>query len=496
MASYPGLLLARHSGGDAYQGGEQGQPERPGGDDERPQSRVHRAWPFDRRQAIYSATVPARPLSLSAKLAYASSSLGSEALGQSRGAWLVYYYAPPADADLPQLLAPGVVAGILLVARVIGSLDDVLIGFWSDRTRSRWGRRIPFVVGGAPLWALFAFLLFTPPADAGAAATAIYLFFTLELLNIFSSLAGGPYEALLPELASSNRDRLQIVGMRVYLGAAGGAIGLVGSGLLVDLVGFQVMALVMATLALGFRYLGIAGVWREAREPVPPARISLRAALAATFANRHFLAFLPSFVLFQTAFEMVRAVLPYYASEVLGRENEGTWVAILTAVTISTMVASIPLFASLARRTSKAQAFSWSMLGSALAFSLLFVAGFLPGVSKEAQALALMVLVGVPLAGVFLFPPTLTADIIDEELARAGLRREATYYGAQNFVERTATAVGQPLVLVLLMLGRTEDDPLGIRLVGPVAGLSVLAGYLSFRRYTLPDAIPRGQVLQ
>jgi GPH family glycoside/pentoside/hexuronide:cation symporter len=435
-------------------------------------------------------TVPAHGLSLRAKLAYASSSLGSEALGQSRGAWLVYYYAPPEDADLPQLLAPGIVAAILLAARVIGSLDDVLIGFWSDRTRSRLGRRVPFVVAGAPLWALFAFLLFTPPADAGAAATAVYLFFTLELLNIFSSLSGGPYEALLPELAPGNRERLQIVAMRVYLGAIGGAVGLVGSGLLVDLVGFRAMALVMAVLALGFRLLGTAAVWREAAQPVPPARVSLRRALADTFANAQFLAFLPSFVLFQVAVEMVRAVLPFYAGEVLGRENEGTWVAILSAVTIASMVASLPLFFLLARRTSKRQAFSWAMLGAAAAFPLLSIAGFLPGVAREAQALALVALIGIPLAGVFLFPANLTADIIDDELARTGLRREATYYGAQNFVERTATAIGQPLVLVLLLLGRTSENPLGIRLVGPVAGLVVLLGYLSFRRYRLPDEIP------
>ncbi len=443
-------------------------------------------------------TVPAPGLPLRAKLLYASSSLGSEALGQSRGAWLVYYYAPPADAALRELLAPVTVAAILLAARIVGSLDDVLIGFWSDRTRSRFGRRIPFIVGGAPLWALFAFLLFTPPADAGAAATAVYLFFTLELLNIFSSLTGGPYEALLPELAARSRDRLHIVGMRVYFGAAGGAVGLVGSGLLVDHLGFRAMALVMAVVALGFRYLGIAGVWRQAAAPVPPARVSLREALAATFSNIHFLVFLPSFVLFQIAFEMLRSVLPYYAGEVLERENEGTWVAILTAVTIVTMVAAIPLFARLAERTSKRQAFSVAMLAAACTFPLLSVAGFLPGVAKEAQALALMVAVGVPLAGVFLFPANLTADIIDEELDRTGLRREATYYGAQNFVERTATAVGQPLVLLLLLLGRTTDNPLGIRLVGPVAGLIVLLGYLSFRRYRLPDDIgvrERGQVL-
>lgn len=429
-------------------------------------------------------------LSLRAKLAYASSSLGSEALGQSRGVWLVYYYTPPADADASELLAPGIVAGVLLAARLIGSLDDVLIGFWSDRTRSRLGRRIPFILAGTPLWALFAFLLFTPPADAGTAAIAVYLFFTLELVNIFSSLTGGPYEALPPELAAKSRERLQIVGMRVYFGAAGAAIGLVGSGLLVDWVGIRPMALVMATLALGFRYLGLAGVWSHARRPVPPARISLREALAATFSNANFLWFLPGFVLFQIGFEMIRAVLPFYAQEVLGKENKGTWSAILAAIAIVAMVASIPLFARFALRTSKRQAFSSAMLGAALAFPLLFVAGFLPSVPKEAQAFALMVLIGVAVAGVFLFPANLTADIIDDELQRTGLHREATYYGAQNFVERTATAVAQPLVLLLLLLGKTSENPLGIRLVGPVAGLVVLVGYLSFRRYELPDQIP------
>lgn len=429
-------------------------------------------------------------LPLHTKLLYASSSLGSEALGQSRGAWLVYFYAPPEDADISELLAPGLVAGVFLAARVIGSLDDVLIGFWSDRTRSRWGRRIPFILAGAPFWVFCSFLLFTPPADSGAAATAVYLFFVLEFVNIFSSLTGGPYEALLPELAATNQDRLRIVSLRVYFGAAGGAVGLALAALLVDWVGIQTMALAMALFALIFRYVGLAGVWSRARQSVPPARISLREALRATFSNVSFLIFLPSFVLFQIAFEMVRAVLPFFAEEILGKENKGTWVAILTGVTIVTMVLSIPLFTRLARRTSKARAFSRAMLGAAFVFPLLGIAGLLPGIPAEAQALTLMVLVGVPLAGVFLFPANINADIIDDELSRTGLRREATYYGAQNFVEGTATAIALPAVLLLLLLGRSAEDTLGIRLVGPVAGLFVLLGYLTFRRYSLPDEVP------
>src|SRR5215218_8699940 len=94
-------------------------------------------------------------LPLRAKLLYASSSLGGEALSQSRGLWLLYFYSPPEDANLERQL-PRLLVGVLLVAgRVLEALDDALIGYWSDRTRSRWGRRIPFIVLATPLWALF-----------------------------------------------------------------------------------------------------------------------------------------------------------------------------------------------------------------------------------------------------------------------------------------------------------------------------------------------------
>jgi Na+/melibiose symporter-like transporter len=101
-----------------------------------------------------------------------------------------------------------------------------------------------------------------------------------------------------------------------------------------------------------------------------------------------------------------------------------------------------------------------------------------------------MAVVGIPIAGNYLFPATLTADIIDYDSARTGLRREATYYGAQNFVEKTATSVSPLLLALLLLAGRTPDDPLGVRLVGPVAGFVVLLGFFAFRFYRLPDEVP------
>jgi glycoside/pentoside/hexuronide:cation symporter, GPH family len=380
-----------------------------------------------------------------------------------------------------------VVGALLFAARLVESLDDVLIGYWSDRTRSRLGRRLPFILGATPFWALFAFLLFTPPTGSEV-ATGAYFFIVLELFFLAGTLSGGPYEALFPELARTHPERVSVVTLRLYFGIAGGAVGLVASGLIIDYFGFGAMALTMAVLALGFRYLGMFGVWERAKESQDIAAIPFREAMRETFSNTYFLLFLPSFVLFQIGLQMLLGVLPFYVEAVLEAENEGTWVAILTATAITTTaIVGAPLFARLALRTSKRQAYRTAMLGAAAGFPLLFIAGFLPGIPEAAQILVVVAVIGAPMAGVYLFPSALTADIADYDAVRTGLRREGAYFGTQNFIEKTATSVAPLLLAGLLFIGKTAENPLGIRLVGPVAGLFVLAGYLLFRGYDLAD---------
>lgn len=425
------------------------------------------------------------PLPRRTRVLYASASLGGEALTQSRNLWLVYYYAPPDDADLPELLSPLVVGIVLTLVRLAESLDDVLIGWWSDRTTSRLGRRLPFIVLATPFAGLFAALLFMPPGDGASAA--VWLAVTLFGYFLFSTLSSGPYEALFPEIAQTTRDRLAVVGARVYFGAAGGAVGLVGASLLIDSVGYAAMAITMAGVAVVFRYLGTAGVWRRASRTTPPALLSLREALRLTVASRSFLLFLPSFVLFQVGVQLLLADLPFFVKAVLEVDEEDRWVAGLTAVAIAVVLVSVPFLTRVARRTSKRRVYLASMLGAALLFPLLGLVGLVPVVPAEAQLVLLIALVGVPLAGAYLFPAALTADIIDEDESRSGLRREATYFGAQNLVEKTVTALTPLLLGLLLVLGRTTENSAGVRLAGLVAGAIVFCGYLVFRRYRLED---------
>lgn len=428
-------------------------------------------------------------LSNRTKLTFAAGGAGAEALNQARNVWLVYFYAPPADADRVALLSLTVVSILLFAGRLVEAFDDVLIGYWSDRTDSRWGRRIPFIVGAAPFWALFAFLLFVPPAGGNTALVALYFFITLQLFFLASTLVTGPYDALQPEIARTSRDRVSLASWRVYLGVAGAAVGLVGSGLIVDYFGFPAMAAALGLLALVTRYIGIAGVWQQAKRAGTPARISLRESLRVTFSNRYFLLLLPAMVLFMTGLTMLTGLLPFYVHAILEQDEEGIWVSVLTAISIVAMAVTVPFFARLARRTSKRQAYATAMLWTALAFPLLALPGLVPGGPVVVQTVFVMLVVGAPIAAVYLFPGPLLADICDWDAIQTGMRREATFFGGVALVEKTAASFAPLLLAMVLLLGNTPDDPLGVRLAGPVAGVIVLAGYLIFRKFDLPDEV-------
>jgi Na+/melibiose symporter-like transporter len=83
----------------------------------------------------------------------------------------------------------------------------------------------------------------------------------------------------------------------------------------------------------------------------------------------------------------------------------------------------------------------------------------------------------------------LTADVIDDDSIKTKQRREATYLGASSFVERTATSLAPLLIVLLRLLGDTRGHTVGVRLVGLLGGLLILAAYLLFRRYDVPDEV-------
>jgi GPH family glycoside/pentoside/hexuronide:cation symporter len=439
------------------------------------------------------------------KLLYASDGVGSGAISGARGLWLLFFLVPPETAALPSAippldlgplhLDPRVFAAVLLtVGRVIEAFDDPVIGWWSDRTRSRWGRRIPFMLFSTPFFGAFFALLWVLPGGSGSMVNAVYVFVVLELFFLSSTLSGGPYESLLPEIARSHRDRMSVVTWQFYFALLGAVLGLVLTGFLKDAFGFKVMGTVMAVFGLTFRYVAVGGVWNVAPRTTPVAEIKLVAAFRATMANKQFLYFLPTYVLFQASFGMVIAWLPFMAVAVLDAGNGGSITSLLTGVALVGMVLSAFGLWKLSDAKGKAWVYSACLLGSAVYMPLLFFAGFIPGIPKLAQVVVFAFLAGVPMAGVNLLPRAITADITDYDELRTGMRREGMFYSTQNLFEKIASSLSPLLLALVLLLGETEEHPLGIRLVGPVAGVIAFFGFWLFRGYRLPNTVNRETV--
>jgi GPH family glycoside/pentoside/hexuronide:cation symporter len=428
------------------------------------------------------------------RLLYASGSIGGNAIGRSKDLWLLYFYAPPEDVDIQRRATTLMVGVVLFSIRFIEAFDDPLIGYWSDRTRSRWGRRIPFVIAATPFLSLMFVFIWLPPSGHESPANAVYLFFVLALFHLFSTLSGGPFESLLPEIARTNEDRLSIVSWQVAFGVAGAALALVGSGFIIDIFGFPAMALLMATIALLSRFVALGGAWRPAIEAArapaaPPPSGSFWKSVTTCMRNDQFVLFLPTYIFYNMGVLMITGVIPFLAKEVLEYENEGTISALINAVAIGVLVLALPLIMRLAKRQGKRRMYSLGMLYASCYFPLLFFVGFVPGIPGLVQVLVFAAFLGLPLAPLQTFPNALIADITDYDTLRTGERREGTYYATQAFFEKTASSLAPLLLALLLSIGSTTENPLGIRLVGPVAGISTLIGYLSFRRYWLPDDV-------
>ena len=437
---------------------------------------------------------------------YASGTFGSQVMSRSLDLWIVFFFAPPADADIARRGATIAVGAVLALARIVEAFDGPLIGYLSDRTRSPWGRRAPYVIAGTPLLCLAFFLLWVPPDAEPSVLNLVYLGGVAWAFHFFGSVSGRPFEALLPDVAAGARP-LEVVAWQVRFGVAGAALALVGTPLVVDAWGFQAMAALVAVAALASRYIGMAGAWRatagEGPRPSGDAAAvrtaPFRGAVWACLRHRAFMAFVAAFVLYGVGAELMTGALPFLVREVLeqGRVASGfpipgtSWrvplLAAMNAVAIAVLLAGLHVVDRLAEEHGHAWVLARGMRLAAAFYPFLFFLGFVPGVPMALEALAFAAALGVVIAPLVTLPNAMMIDIIAAASEQTGARREAMFFATWVLLQKLAAAPAPLLLASLLAMGSTSEDPFGIRLVGPAAAACVVIGLVAFRAYDLDE---------
>jgi len=443
---------------------------------------------------------PAR-LPLVDKLLYATAGIGNNALFWAQSLWVIYFYSGAEGSEAPMRVPVWLIGVALGIGKFIEIFDDPVIGWWSDRTRTRLGRRIPFLLVGIPILAVSFWLVWIPPVAGESWLNVLWFFVAIELFFLARTVVEAPYEALQAEITSSSSERVSLGAWKVSLGIVGVVIGLVVSPILVEALGWGGMGLVLAGVAAVTLYVMLFGLWRRGTlrtADAPVEKPPLFGSLLGALRNRPFLALAASFMLFNLGYQLLVAMLPFYLTVSLGgSRGDVTW---FTAGLTGFALLALPGLATAARRITKRALYAGSMaaLGGYL---IVLVAGaftpIVPGVTLFVQALALISLAGLGFSAMWVFPGAMVADIIDDDSRRTGQGRAAIFYGMFKTLEKLAQSGAAVLFgVVLAVFGSTREQPLGIQLIMPIAGVAILIGFaIVYLGYHLREAPRTGPIL-
>lgn len=413
---------------------------------------------------------------------YAMITLGSTALWSVLGGWLLYFYMPPEGTPLVPVALYGVA---MFITRAVNAIITPPIGYLSDQTRSRWGRRLPFMfVSALPMLVLFV-LLWTPPVQGESIWNLIYLVVVMGVYNIAFVFNQIPYMALLPELALTDHHRV-----RVSVWASGFfLVGMILGGLagpLIENLGYVQTALIYAGALLPSFYLPFLVLREPERQVAVAKRLDFRQSISVMLRSKPFVVMTATGVFYWGIATLVQSVLPYIVTEVcLGSESD-TWFFYISAILPSLLC--YPLITWLSDRWGKWVVFAGSLLASAIVLpGLMLIGDWLP-MTLKAQGITWITLQAVAISGVVVLPRAFGAEIIDYDEKLTGQRREGIYYATWGVLDQVINGVVAALLPLLLLLGRSRYDPngpLGVRMVGALGGILLFIGFLIFMRYPL-----------
>lgn len=422
--------------------------------------------------------------SLGQTFLYSSASAGLNILSITVSTWILYFYAPPADSGRTIYLPVALVGVLLTIVGLWDAFIDPFIGHWSDNLKSRWGRRKPFLLFGAPVVAVAVILIWLPPQNGNTFQNALYFIFVTLLFFTSFSLIGIPYDATLPEMAPESKDRVKLSFWKNIFGIIGVLIGSLAAAPLFDTIGPVAMGMVVGLVAIITIWISLFGVKENKQYIQKPLPVWV--GIKTTLKNKQFLLVFFSTLFIHITYQILLANLPYFVTLVM-KSTEGQ-VAIFQGVLILSMAATGPLWAAWNRRKSQKELLNISMLAFLAVLSIGFFIGYIPGIPLLVQGLVFMALCGASLGGYLIIIYALMGNVVDYDQLISKQRREAIYYGSFSLALGVGIAIGTLILPQILNLGGfTQDDPLGVRLAFPVMALFVLCGYLIFRGYKLGD---------
>ncbi|MEM1231304.1 MAG: MFS transporter [Pseudomonadota bacterium] len=338
------------------------------------------------------------------------------------------------------------IGNIMLFTRLLDVVTDPLVGYLSDHTQSRFGRRKPWIVAAAPLLMVSFYKLFVPPDDAGA----LYLFTWMALMWLGMTMILIPYYAWAAELSPDFHERSRITGWRSMAGTSGQllaqlmplvvavVLGLAGTEWVLTVVAWTMLIVLPICVTLTVTQVPTGPV--EASSSIPMLQ-----GLKLMGSNGPFKRLVLGFMIGQTALAMTTPLYLFFITYVLHAEDQA--IKMLTCFYLANL-ASVQIWVRISHHIGKHIAYMLSFIIIALAhpFYLLL------GEGDFWWMLPITLVTGFAAGAFAALPNSMKADVIDLDTLESGENRAALFFATWSFTMKAAAALGSWLAVFGLSL--------------------------------------------
>jgi len=422
-------------------------------------------------------------ISTGKKLSYAMGGMSMNLTNLVISQWLFFLFVP----DKKHALVPASLFGIyFMLGRVTDAVTDPLIGYWSDHLKSKRGRRIPFILWGLLPFALVYFLLWTPPIGHEHWINSVYIIIMIQLYFILYTVVITPYLALIPELSSDLKERINITTMQAVFVMIGTLIfGLMG--IIVKKGGFVTLGIMVSLLTIVSFAPTVLAIKEKEHKPQPEReKANVIKWVAMTLKNRPFLYLVVSTSFYWFGLNLLLMLIPFWVKNYLNLKVDA--VAMLMLPFLGMNVVFFFVFNYLSKKFGKYIMFIITLLGTAISMPLLCTVGYITIGSKLVQSAITMAIIGIPVAGFMMLPFALLSDVVDYDEQLTRQRREGIYFGVQAIFQKTMIGLSIfAFGLVAYIGGEKVATEFGLKLVMVVAAMACLLGFLSFLKYPIRE---------